>query len=271
MKIAQLIDSYDKITGNEKKAFVPNPEVMQSLQQIQQMQQQIMQEAQTWPPEMQQQLQSSMEQLSHMPVQTQLQQLQMVMEQLGNQQGQQPATQQPQEQPQISQPAQGMQQIPPQQAQPQQAQPQQAQPQQMQQPKMADEKRAFGEEAMMGGGDVDPSMLAQLSAQQGTPQQQGQSGDEASANAHDAAGRAENELDNTYVKLTVRELLDLVGKGQATAALLKVKQMASAHDQKMKQNEQKMQMAEQQATADQQAQQQGLNTGGIYSQPMEQG
>jgi hypothetical protein len=78
---------------------------------------------------------------------------------------------------------------------------------------------------------------------------------------------AENSLDNTKVTLSVRELLDLSSGGKATQSLLKVKQMAEAHNKKM---ESVQQQAEQDQVAQQQEQQQqaAMGQGGIYSQPM---
>ena len=101
--------------------------------------------------------------------------------------------------------------------------------------------------------------------------QQPQSGTEAEE-AEAAVSETKNELDNVRVSLTVRELLDLVGKGTASASLFKVKQLADMHKQKMDQ-------AKQKADADQQAQaqkaqqsqqaQQGMMGGGIYPAPMD--
>jgi molecular chaperone DnaK (HSP70) len=79
---------------------------------------------------------------------------------------------------------------------------------------------------------------------------------------------AKNELDNVRVSLTVRELLDLVGKGSATASLLKVKQLADTHKQKMDQNKQKIDAAQQEQASSQQEAQQGMMGGGIYPTPM---
>lgn len=78
---------------------------------------------------------------------------------------------------------------------------------------------------------------------------------------------AENSLDNTKVTLSVRELLDLSSGGKATQSLLKVKQMAEAHNKKM---EATQQQAEQEQAAQQQEaqQQQAMSQGGVYAQPM---
>jgi hypothetical protein len=80
---------------------------------------------------------------------------------------------------------------------------------------------------------------------------------------------AENSLDNTKVTLSVRELLDLSSGGKATQSLLKVKQMAEAHNKKMELSEQQAAQQQQAAQTDQQAATQGgMAQGGIYSQPM---
>jgi hypothetical protein len=104
--------------------------------------------------------------------------------------------------------------------------------------------------------------------QQASPEQQAmQDGDDAESSAVEA----KNELDNVRVSLTVRELLDLVGKGSATASLLKVKQLADTHKQKMEQGRQKADAAQQEQAQDQQANQQGMmGSGGIYGAPMGQ-
>ena len=119
---------------------------------------------------------------------------------------------------------------------------------------------------MMGGEQQqDPSM--------GGGQPQGEPQDEGAASAEESAIAAKNELDNVRVTLSVRELLDLIGKGSATASLLKVQQLADAHNQKMEAIKQKSQMEaqkqQQEADQQQQAAQQGMMSGGIYSQPMD--
>jgi hypothetical protein len=101
------------------------------------------------------------------------------------------------------------------------------------------------------------------------PQEQAQSEDAASAEA--SAVEAKNELDNVRVNLSVRELLDLIGKGSATASLLKVKQLADQHNQKMEAIKQKAENEKQQKVEEEQSAQSPENmmgAGGIYSQPM---
>lgn len=78
--------------------------------------------------------------------------------------------------------------------------------------------------------------------------------------------RAENELDNKTVTLTIRELMDLTSGGSATKSLLAVKQLADQHNQKMQQNQQKQQMDAQKQQLEQQAAAQGMQSGGLYSQ-----
>lgn len=107
--------------------------------------------------------------------------------------------------------------------------------------------------------------------QQGAPPQPQEVGQQDADTATSAADEAKNELDNVRVSLTVRELLDLVGKGTATASLLKVKQLADTHKQKMDQSKQKADAAAQQQQAQQASQQQGMmGGGGIYPSPMGQ-
>ena len=123
--------------------------------------------------------------------------------------------------------------------------------------------------AMMGGGD--PSMQQ---PPQGAGPEMAMSGGDAAQSAEASAIDAKNELDNVRVTLTVRELLDLIGKGSATASLLKVKQLADAHNQKMEGIKQKAEMEQQKQQQEQQAAaqqaQQGMMSGGIYqSGPMD--
>jgi len=126
---------------------------------------------------------------------------------------------------------------------------------------------------MQGGGQGGGDPAAQGQPQQGMPQDPsggdpntGLTAQDGSANA---AGhvKAENQLDNTQVTLTVRELMDITSGGKATQSLLKVKQMASQHNNKMNADQQKMQQQSAQAQMDQQAAAQGMGGGGgIYSQ-----
>jgi hypothetical protein len=112
-------------------------------------------------------------------------------------------------------------------------------------------------------------MMQQQGGQQGPPQDPQQQLQADADTAQASATEATNELDNVKVTLTVRELLDLVGKGTATASLLKVKQLADTHKQKMDQSKQKADAAASQQQAQQQAQQQGMmGGGGIYPTPM---
>ncbi len=80
--------------------------------------------------------------------------------------------------------------------------------------------------------------------------------------------QAENDLDNTKVTLSVRELMDLTSGGKATQSHLKVKQLVDSHNQKMQQTSQQMQQDEAQAQAEQQAMAaQGQQGGGLYPTP----
>jgi hypothetical protein len=137
------------------------------------------------------------------------------------------------------------------------------------------------------GGSQSPGMEAQAADEDlyAAAQQQGLGGQEeipappqdpAAEDAQQAeasAIEAKNELDNVKVTLSVRELLDLIGKGSATASLLKVKQLADTHKQKMDQTKAKAESEQQKQTQEQQQQaqeaQQGMmGGGGIYSAPM---
>jgi hypothetical protein len=97
---------------------------------------------------------------------------------------------------------------------------------------------------------------------QGQPQQ-----DPSQAPQEEGHQNAENSLDNTKVTLSVRELLDLSSGGKATQSLLKVKQMADAHNKKMEATQQQQEQAQAQAQQEQ-AQQAQAQQGGIYSAPM---
>jgi len=117
----------------------------------------------------------------------------------------------------------------------------------------------------LGIGGDDPA------AQGGDPAQQGSDPSAPPQEATDGNVNAENQLDNTQVTLTVRELLDLISKGSASASLMKVKQMAHQHNAKMQQLQNKQKMDEAAAQQQQQAQEQGMMSGGIYPQAMSDG
>jgi hypothetical protein len=190
-----------------------------------------MQLLQGYPPETVQQVQPGLQQIMQLPSPQKEQQLQILLQFLQSQGGgqQQPA---PQQQP------------PPQQAAP---------PQPMMQAQASAEDEMYAQIMQQQGSSQDPQQQLQADA------------DTAQASATEAT----NELDNVKVTLTVRELLDLVGKGTATASLLKVKQLADTHKQKMDQSKQKADAAASQQQAQQQAQQQGMmGGGGIYPTPM---
>jgi hypothetical protein len=120
-------------------------------------------------------------------------------------------------------------------------------------------------------GAQDPSGMSPQGMPQGMPEGGAPQGDPSqdAEQAETAALEAKNELDNVRVSLTVRELLDLVGKGTATASLLKVKQLADTHKQKMEQIKQKTEIDQQAQAQEQQAGQQGMMGGGIYPSPMD--
>lgn len=300
MKIAELINSYDQISKKrkynsfEKQAFVPNPTAPPP-QDPAAMQQQPaaqppagMQQAQAspppqaapqtapapqlppeaaqldasgdgslldeltaaiqqMPPEMQQQLAAMLQQVQQLPPEQKEMQLFQILTQLQGGAGQpQPASNS----------------APP------------------QQPPAAPQTPAPPQDpaAGQGGGMVaqadeyspDYEQLMAALQQQGQDEQGSDDGSQEIQQAENSANETTNELDNVKVTLSVRELLDLVGKGTATASLLKVKQLADTHQQKMDQSKQKAEAANQKQ---QQAQQQpqGVNSGGIYPTPMNGG
>ncbi len=111
----------------------------------------------------------------------------------------------------------------------------------------------------------------QQPGQAGQPQGAGQpgqtAGDQVGSANPEGHVQAENQLDNTKVTLTVRELMDLTSGGSATKSLLAVKQLADTHNQKMQANQQKAQQTQQQAQAEQAAAAQGMQGGGgLYAQ-----
>jgi hypothetical protein len=119
-------------------------------------------------------------------------------------------------------------------------------------------------QGMVAQASMEEMLLAQQ--QGGAPQEDPTQDAQAAENS---AIEAKNELDNVKVTLSVRELLDLIGKGSATASLLKVKQLADTHQQKMEQIRQKAEADQQSAQQAQQSQQQGMmGGGGIYPSPM---
>lgn len=116
-----------------------------------------------------------------------------------------------------------------------------------------------------GGGEQTGGQGQDPNAQQG--------GDPGATTAQDGSAnvnghvKAENQLDNTQVTLTVRELMDITSGGKATQSLLKVKQMASQHNNKMQADQQKMQQDQQAAAMQQQQASAGMQGGGIYPTP----
>ena len=78
--------------------------------------------------------------------------------------------------------------------------------------------------------------------------------------------QAENDLDNTKVQLSVRELMDLTSGGKATQSHLKVKQLVDGHNQKMQQAKQQAEQQAVQRQAEQQVAAQGMQSGGLYAQ-----
>jgi hypothetical protein len=196
MKIQDLLNSYDNLV---KAAFIPNPQVQDSENQLEQAYGQLSQLLSSAPPEMQQQLGPMLQQMQQLPPDQQLQQITSIVQELSQQGG-----------------------MPPQ--------------------------------------DAQSGAPAEAPA---TPQDATQAEPEGHLNA-------ENNLDNTKVTLSVRELLDLSSGGKATQSLLKVKQMAEAHNKKMELSQQQAEQDQQAAQSEQQAAAQGngMAQGGIYGQPM---
>ena len=214
-----------------------------------QLMQEIMTAVQQLPPQVQQQVIPLIQQLMAMPPQEREQHLQELLQQMTAMQG-------------GGQPPQG---DPSQMAAMQGGQP----PQGGMEAQAADED-LFA--AAQQGGGMDPSAQggeggADMSALLGAAQQDPAAQD--ADNAESSAIEAKNELDNVRVSLTVRELLDLTSKGTATASLLKVKQLADSHKQKMEQTRQKAEADQKQQAQEQTAQQNSMMGGGIYPSPME--
>jgi hypothetical protein len=270
MKIAELLENYDSLTKKAsktviKKAFVPNPEIAAQGQpqpgaQPPQAQPQPQQAAPQPPPQGQQPPQPQQAAQPQDASGTLMDEVMAAAQQLP-----------PQVQQQIAPMLQQLQSMPP--AQREQQLMQLLQQMQTQQPQGGMTAQASAEEdmyaAMQGGGDMYGGGQEAPMPQQDPAATQQASGTEDADNAEASAIEAKNELDNVRVSLTVRELLDLVGKGSATASLLKVKQLADTHKQKMEQTRQKAESDKQQASQDQQTQQQGMmGGGGIYPTPM---
>ena len=277
IKIADFLNDIDKVL--EKKAFIPNPDVMGD--QVQQIVSGIQQAAQGLDPQAQQQLQQQLQQIQQMPPVDQMQSLIHLQTQV---------SQMPQGQPQQATP--GSQ--PSTQGQPHQAAPggPQALPQQPQQQapagmqaQAADDSGYFqdGSAAMQGQQDMsqmDPSMMqqdpSQVDQSQSNPDENGAT-----------------DLSKAKVTVSVADLLDLVSGGKSTATKLKLQEMmmkakhktdilqdtheqekaTKAQELQIKQQEQQskleQQQQEQQAAA---AAQQGPmgQAGGVYGAPMQQ-
>jgi hypothetical protein len=204
--------------------------------------QEVMAAIQQLPPEVQQQVMPLIQQLMSMPAQEREQHLQELLQQMTSMQG-------------GGQPSQGG------------APAMQAPPQGMEAQASAEDLFAAAQQggmdpsaAMGEAQSMDPAAMA------GAPQQDPVTQDAETAEA--SAIEAKNELDNVKVTLTVRELLDLIGKGSATASLLKVKQLADTHKQKMEQTRLKAETDQKQQAQDQASQQNSMMSGGIYPSPM---
>lgn len=284
MKIAELIESYNQIskpalskTAALKRAFVPNPNVPQAQPQGDPQQQaQAQPQPQQAPPQQAPPQQAAPQSQPQAPPQPQAEQAPsaqgqpspLMAEVLAEVQKLPPEAQQ-----QIAPILQKLQSLPPDQLEQhlqgllEQMHQMEGggQPQQAPQPGM-EAQAAEGEDmyAAMQGMQQDPGMAGGAAQPQSPEEQVTQDADTAEASAVEA----KNELDNVRVSLTVRELLDLVGKGSATESLLKVKQLADTHKQKMEQSRQKADAAQQEQAQAQQANQQGMMGGGIYPAPM---
>ena len=265
MKIAELIESYrnlDKSTkkGYFKTAFVPNPDVVAQQQQQAAASQQGMPPQQGIPPQ------------QGMPPQ------QPTDQQMPPQQGmppQQPAAPQQGTSPLMEELMHAVSQLP---------------------PEVQQQIMPLIQKIMAMPPEESEQYLQSLLQQMMAIQQQGQTGpmeaqaaedtgglpldsympqqeavDQEAENAEASAVEAKNELDNVRVNLSVRELLDLIGKGSATASLLKVKQLADSHKQKMEQIKQKTEADQSQKAQQQAAQQNSMMSGGIYPSPMDGG
>jgi hypothetical protein len=94
MNIQSLIESYDSLV---KEAFIPNPQAQQDQGQLQQAQQQLMGMISQLPPQLQQQIAPSLQQLQQLPPDQQMQAMQQLAQQIQQVGQQQAQPQQPQE------------------------------------------------------------------------------------------------------------------------------------------------------------------------------
>ena len=122
-----------------------------------------------------------------------------------------------------------------------------------------------GGDPTQGGGGAPPGDPSQAGQMPGDPSQGQTSNPDGSANTAGHA-QAENQLDNTKVTLSVRELMDITSGGKASDALFKVKHLAHQHNAKMQGLQQKQQQDAAQAQMQQQQAAQGMGGGGIYAQ-----
>jgi hypothetical protein len=283
MKIAELIESYNQIakpaltkSAALKRAFVPNPNVAPPQPQGDPQQQQQQGQPQQAPPQPPQQQQAPPQPApqppqaspERQPSQAGGETSPLMAEVLAEVQKLPPEAQQ-----QIAPILEKLQSMPPDQLD-QYLQSLLAQMHQMEaggQPQAAPQQGMIAQAAE--GEDMYTAMQGMQGMQQdpsagGQPQAPQEQAMQDADHAESSAIEAKNELDNVRVSLTVRELLDLVGKGSATESLLKVKQLADTHKQKMEQSRQKAEAAQQEQAQNQQADQQGMMNGGIYPTPM---
>lgn len=147
-----------------------------------------------------------------------------------------------------------------------------------------------------GGGGQDPSVQGQdpqaqggqgqdPQAQAGQPSPQGQDptggiGADAAAALQGQGGQGDpsqgggdqgtqgkgTDLDSTMISLPLRELIDMVSGGKATATQIRINELLQKAQAKAQQTAQDQAMKEQEQAAMQQQQQQGMMGGGIYPQ-----
>jgi len=282
IKIADFLNDIDNIL--EKKAFIPNPDVMGA--KVQEIVGDIQQKTQALDPQSKQQLDQQLQEAQQMPPIDQMQSL----IQLDNQVGQgapaqPPASPQAPVQPPAQSPIQG-QPAPAPQA-PTQQPPQQS-PAAPMQAQAADDSGYFqdgsaGMQEQQDLSQLDPSQL------QGDPSQQ----DPSQGAPQEQPAEGATDLNNTVVKIPMIDLLDLVSGGKSTATKLKLEElkMKSQHKTNMlqdtheqekanKQQELQLKQQEQQAKLQQQQQEQQAaaaaqqgpmgQAGGIYGAPMQQ-
>jgi hypothetical protein len=278
LKLGQFLEEVK--SKLEKKAFIPNPDVMKD--QLQAMYQQIQQSSQGLPLQVQQALQQQIQQVQQMPPVDQMQTMTQILSQVKEQAPQSGGTNLPSNL-QQSGPIQANAPVP--QPVASQGAAQEAMPNsQPNNTVLGQGPSQVAKQANDPSQQIDPAMLQQLQAQQTGSLQDLSQLQDAQQQSH---GTFTSDLANTKVTVSVPELLDLVSGGKQTATKLKLQElmmkskhktdmMQDTHEQEKNQKAQELQIKQQeqqtklqQQQQAQQAQQQGMMGGGVYGQPMD--